>query len=213
MTWSSKGPAASGEQAPAQPFDRWDLEELSSPEATAPGGDQQERESLRQQEIESAYRRGRAEGEEAAHARARREVASALSAARRIVQEVRDAQASWERTAQDNLVALATAIARHVVGRELMSDPYGYRDLVKRALETFPDDQTLKVRLNPADLAMLAAAADAPLPDTRDLGREVRWVADEQIAPGGCVVEGPERIVDGRVDEALERLYRKLTRG
>jgi flagellar biosynthesis/type III secretory pathway protein FliH len=39
----------------------------------------------------------------------------------------------------------------------------------------------------------------------------VRWLADARIQPGGCVVEGRERIVDGRVDTALERLYRKLS--
>jgi flagellar biosynthesis/type III secretory pathway protein FliH len=36
------------------------------------------------------------------------------------------------------------------------------------------------------------------------------WVPDARIARGGCVVEGRERIVDGRVDSALERVYRRL---
>jgi flagellar biosynthesis/type III secretory pathway protein FliH len=36
-------------------------------------------------------------------------------------------------------------------------------------------------------------------------------MADSRIQPGGCVVEGRERIIDGRVDTALERLYRQLS--
>jgi hypothetical protein len=30
------------------------------------------------------------------------------------------------------------------------------------------------------------------------------------MSPGNCLVEGHERVVDGRVDMALERLYRRL---
>ena len=44
-------------------------------------------------------------------------------------------------------------------------------------------------------------------------GREARWIADEDVVPGGCIVEGPDRIVDGRVDQALERIFWELTRG
>ena len=42
-------------------------------------------------------------------------------------------------------------------------------------------------------------------------GREVRWIPDASIGRGGCVVEGPERIVDGRLESALERVYRRIT--
>jgi flagellar biosynthesis/type III secretory pathway protein FliH len=36
-------------------------------------------------------------------------------------------------------------------------------------------------------------------------------MADPAISAGGCLIEGHERIVDGRVDAALERLYRRLS--
>jgi flagellar biosynthesis/type III secretory pathway protein FliH len=40
--------------------------------------------------------------------------------------------------------------------------------------------------------------------------RPAHWIADAQVKSGGCVVEGRDRIVDGRVDTALERVYRRL---
>ena len=48
--------------------------------------------------------------------------------------------------------------------------------------------------------------------DQADLGprRESHWIADHRISTGGCVVEGRDRIIDGRVDTALERAYRRL---
>jgi len=42
--------------------------------------------------------------------------------------------------------------------------------------------------------------------------RDVSWMADPRIARGGCLVEGSQRIVDGRVDTALERAYRRMAR-
>jgi flagellar assembly protein FliH len=66
--------------------------------------------------------------------------------------------------------------------------------------------------VNPHDLSSISTAAK---PDGSGIriapGRNVEWIADADLACGGCVVEGRQRVVDGRVDHALERIYRKLT--
>jgi flagellar biosynthesis/type III secretory pathway protein FliH len=118
----------------------------------------------------------------------------------------------WTGTIEENICALAVAVARQVVGRELTTDASWVLDLVKRALLEFPIDQPVRIRVNPQDLAALEAngAAAEGLQGIVQ-GRDARWVADARLAPGGCVVEGRERIVDGRVDTALERIYRRLT--
>jgi flagellar biosynthesis/type III secretory pathway protein FliH len=70
------------------------------------------------------------------------------------------------------------------------------------------------VRVNPLDLSNISGAL--PGEDDRapvTAGREVRWIPDASIGCGGCVVEGPERIVDGRIEAALERVYRRVTDG
>ncbi len=46
---------------------------------------------------------------------------------------------------------------------------------------------------------------------TQRASRPLRWMADERVERGGCLIEGRERIVDGRVDMALERIYRALS--
>ena len=40
--------------------------------------------------------------------------------------------------------------------------------------------------------------------------RDTTWVADPRVSRGGCLIEGRDRIVDGRVDAALERAYRRM---
>jgi flagellar assembly protein FliH len=154
------------------------------------------------------YEEGRNEGEIAEAARLR----TALEAVEGTLEELRTAGARWEGSIEENVCAVAVAVARHIVGRELRTDPETLADMVRRAVAEFPVDQPIRIRVNPMDLAAITTCttpAGHPIPIAPD--RELSWLADGRIAPGGCVVEGRERIVDGRVDTALERVYRRLT--
>ena len=81
-------------------------------------------------------------------------------------------------------------------------------DLVRRAVGQFPVGEELTIRLNPQDLTLLSDVSAEGSPTGRN---DTRWIADPLIEPGGCVVEGPDSVVDGRLDRALERVYRSLT--
>lgn len=154
------------------------------------------------------YAAGRAEGELAEGARLR----SAVSAMETALDTIRESEAKWQECVNENIAALAVTVARHIVGRELNSDTATFADLVKRALAEFPIDQPMRIRVNPQDLSLLALpTSGGGEPISIAPNRDVRWLADLRIQPGGCVVEGRERIVDGRVDTALERLYRRLS--
>jgi flagellar biosynthesis/type III secretory pathway protein FliH len=162
--------------------------------------------------MEEAYRRGFREGEAAGVAMALEELEPARAALGKATEGLACLQESLERQHQENLFALALAVARQVVGREVETDPKIVADLVRTALSHFPLDQRVKVRLNPADLSALSgetSAETAPL----TAGRDVRWIPDESVTRGGCIVEGPEHVVDGRLDTALERIYRKVFDG
>lgn len=113
----------------------------------------------------------------------------------------------WISNAEENISALAVAIARHILSREVTVDRQATLDVVRQAIAEFSIDQPLTVRLHPADHAVIVPM----LGDGDTARRSAEWIADARIAPGGCVVEGRERIIDGRVDAALERVYRRLT--
>lgn len=142
---------------------------------------------------------GRAEGEAAAQAA----LAGAAGALDDAVAEVRAHEARWLADLEAHVAALAVAVARHVVGREVAHDDALVTELVARAVAEFPAGQPLAVRAHPADVAALKAAWAG-----HARAAELRWIPDAQVARGGALVEGRERIVDGRVDMALERVYR-----
>lgn len=156
----------------------------------------------------AGYDAGRLDGELTEATRLR----SAVTAMELALDTIRASEAKWQDCVTENIAALAVTVARHIVGRELNSDAATFADLVKRALAEFPIDQPMRVRVNPHDLSLLSQpTVGGGDPVSIAPNRDVRWLADARIQPGGCVVEGRERIVDGRVDTALERLYRKLS--
>jgi flagellar biosynthesis/type III secretory pathway protein FliH len=98
-----------------------------------------------------------------------------------------------------------------VIGREVARDEALVAGLVAQAVAEFPADQPLAVRAHPADVPALKAAWAAAAPPGRARTGELRWIPDAQVARGGALVEGRDRIVDGRVDAALERVYRAVS--
>jgi flagellar biosynthesis/type III secretory pathway protein FliH len=166
----------------------------------------------RQAELEETYQRGYDEGAAEVMQRDANLVRSALDAAETAASQVMAAERGWSETAQENLCALAVAIARHVIGRELKGDSHAVAALARQAVALFPAEEAVRVRVNPQDLSVLTLATSedgGQIPVAP--GRDVTWVADEEISSGGCVVEGRHRVIDGRVDHALERIYQKLT--
>lgn len=185
-------------------------------EAMRAAAREQEEVARREQELADAlaeaYQRGfedgRTEGETGESARTR----NAVKATEHALDEIRAGETKWAGMIEENISALSIAIARQIVGRELNMDGEAIADLVRRALTEFPIDQPVRIRVNPLDLSAITTANGSDgQPLAVSPGRELRWQADASIAPGGCVVEGRDRIVDGRVDTALERLYRRLT--
>jgi len=209
MTWSSDQAASSPKQA-GGPSD-WTWDELNRHGSA--GTEPADVEARHAEELEHAFRRGRLEGEERGRSLARQELTSVLSALRDLLVEARGSREAWMSHLNENLVALSTAMARQLLERELQSSPEAIGELVKKAAALFPPDQVIKFRLHPDDMARLSDGDEAAPPADLLDGEEARWIPDEGIVPGGYLLEGPRRIVDGRVDEALERIFRELTHG
>lgn len=195
------------EFAVADGFGEFTLEEMQSPAQSADDreADVQARLAVEHSRAEAAaYSRGRADGERAARAGVDEEIASAMALLSEALNTVQLHESRWVSNAEENIAALAVMVARHIVQREVSADPSFVRDVVQMAMTQYPLDQEITIRINPEDLTACRASIE-------DSGRrEIRWISDVSILRGGCLMEGRERIIDGRVDTALERAYRSL---
>jgi flagellar biosynthesis/type III secretory pathway protein FliH len=196
----------------------WSLAELAIPAAPAaqghpsgaapitPQASAEERSRL----IDEGYARGLADGERKAAAAAQQRVSETVAVLNGVMDQMREVASLAPAVLEENIAALAVIVARQIVAREVSLDRELVADLVRRALTEFPIEQSVRIRVNPLDLALLSingAQDTAPITASRDAS----WLADQRVARGGCLVEGRDRIVDGRVDTALERAYRRMS--
>ncbi len=118
-----------------------------------------------------------------------------------------------EREAVERVAALATAIAGHLIEREIRTGSDVLADMVRRAINEFPVNEVLTVHLNPSDLAQLTSGLTDDGAGHLTGGQTVEWVADPSLKRGGVLVGGAERIVDARLSRIMERIYGALTDG
>ncbi|MDO9160162.1 MAG: FliH/SctL family protein, partial [Burkholderiaceae bacterium] len=87
--------------------------------------------------------------------------------------------------------------ARQVVRRELNTAPQSLQPLVDEAIAALAtDSQPVTVRLHPDDYAALEAGW-IHLPESG----APRFVADESITPGGCLVQYKGNEVDATIEQ------------
>jgi flagellar biosynthesis/type III secretory pathway protein FliH len=159
--------------------------------------------------IDEHYARGLVDGERKAAAAAEARVAEIRALVATATDKLAEAANVAPAVLEENLATLAVIVARQIVQREVALDGNVIADLVRRSLTEFPIDQALRIRVNPMDLALLTMNGDkAPITGKY----EVSWLADNRISRGGVLIEGRDRIIDGRVDTALERAYRKMSK-
>ena len=200
---------------------KWALDEFDMPDIFAPLPEVSARVHNVEDEIEkqlvsteelaqveaAAYARGRADGDRLARAEAMPRLESASLALESALETVMLHQTRWMANVEENIAVVAVVAARHIIAREVETDATIVSDLVQRAIAQFPLEHAITVRLNPEDVE---TCEDRLKNSSAKRVNETRWIADPLIQRGGALVEGRERIIDGRVDTALERAYRKL---
>ena len=190
-------------------FVLWPLPDLRAMPADAPGhlDDAHPIPSPEQR----GYERGLADGQREAREEAQRALGAAHEGAKLLARGLQQAQATWAETLDANLQALAVAVARHLVEREVAGAPEIVAELVGRAVALVEPAGPIVVRVHPADVAAVETVQHAP--DRAADAPTFSVQADPTIARGGCVIETPGRLVDGRIETALAALYQRMRDG
>ncbi len=158
--------------------------------------------------VAEAYRRGWNEGQAARDVEWEQREAAVVAACGAARQAMQDAAEVLRHQVVATVHALSVAIARHLLEWEVAQDPAHIRQLVARAVALAPLEGPVTVRMHPDDLVLLQTIGGVI--ETTAEGLALHWVGDTGISRGGCVLEGPASIVDGRVDRALLDIYERL---
>lgn len=114
-----------------------------------------------------------------------------------------------ESAALEEVVALAVAVARRVTKRQGLIDPAILTENLREAMRLVVNAADVKVAINPAQRATLAAALPVLRLDLPRLGH-VELVDDASVEPGGCRVYAGGGQVDATLDEQLDRVVADL---
>lgn len=208
---SSPETSSSQSQQPQRPavsrFALWPLPDLATPQAPPqPATGSPASPALDPEQV--AYNRGYETGKAAAMEEASRTVKRAAGLLVSTAEALDAARLGVVRELEDSVYLLSLAVARHLILREVSADPSVVRDLVQRGLDSFPVGSHVEIHLHPEDLTALRGQFELPGSDGR--AAEIQWIADQSVERGGCTLETPHRVVDGRVDLALADLYHRM---
>lgn len=130
-------------------------------------------------------------------------LAEHVAVTQRVLEQVQRSLAVGLRSIEEQAISLAFDAVCRVVGDSAAS--FGtVRAVVERALSELAGKPILCVRMRPDDLATLQAGAD---PQAMFPGfPSIKWVADETIAVGGCVVDTATGTLDARLEVQLRNL-------
>lgn len=104
------------------------------------------------------------------------------------------------------LLQLALALAREIVGHEISADPTVIEHTLREALAQLHFASRVIVRLHPDDLAHLRE-----VPEVRDWSAaEVELIADPGVERGGCVLESDRGGVEATIATQLRLLGERL---
>ena len=107
--------------------------------------------------------------------------------------------------AEHDTVKLAIAIARRILHREITADPDAIVGLVKAAFEKLDARETHRLRVAPADAALLGAHRGR-----LDFPPALEIASDASLRPGSAIFETSRGELDASIDTQLGEIDRGL---
>src|SRR5579863_4526672 len=156
-----------------------------------------------EQHVQLARKQGFEEGQAASRQSLAGEVESMRMKLGRSLEELTGARPRYRRQAEQDVVALALAVARRILHRELTVAPEALLGLVKAALDKMEAREVHQVRVSRQDAAMLRQFFEQ-----MGLPQRIEVIADPSLAPGGVLIESSRGVLDASVDTQLSEIER-----
>jgi flagellar assembly protein FliH len=148
-------------------------------------------------------RKGYEQGEQAGLESAMQKLDSLLTGSHKLLCDLGDLHRQTCRDLEADLVQLALAVARKLVGRDVSLGPEAVTRIIRQALSRVEHAGRITIKLNPADLELLVDIKLQLLSGLPEAGRAA-FEPDEGIARGGCLIETDGGEVDARIERQFQ---------
>lgn len=106
-------------------------------------------------------------------------------------------------------IELAVAVAGHILRKEVAAGEYPLETLVREAIDRLNGQQMATVHVHPEDLRVLEARGDV----VAKFSNTVRWISDQTLSRGACLVESGDLGLTTNWSQHLEDIHRGLLEG
>lgn len=169
----------------------------------------EELEALHRQAYDEGYQQGMAEGHAAGLVRGDAEIRVAVAGLENIVRQLAEPLERVDEAVIDAVGDLAVLIARHLVRRELKTNPGEIVGVVRETMRHLPiAPRAARIRLHPEDVELVQHAF-ALGDDTKSW----RLEPDPLVTRGGCVVETDTSRIDASVESRLAAIASRMLGG
>jgi flagellar assembly protein FliH len=155
------------------------------------------------QRLEAVRREGLLEGQAAGRQSLAGEIEAMRQKLARSIEELTGARLRARREAEQDVVALALAVARRILHRELTVAPEALLGVVKAALDKIDAREVHQVRVSLPDAALLRQFFEQMGPPQR-----MEVIADAALGPGSVLIESARGVLDASVDTQLAEIER-----
>jgi len=156
-----------------------------------------------ERDLEATYQRGVRDGQAAAQKASASQLDAMNLRLARTIEELSGFKRRFRHEAEEDVVALALAIARRVVHRELTMAPDALLGLVKAAFEKIEFREVHRVRVRPEDAAMVQQHLE-----NMGLPKRIEVVGDPGLDRGAAILDSSRGALDMSVETQLEEIER-----
>jgi flagellar assembly protein FliH len=189
-----------------RPYPLKEVVPLKEPRLNVPGGDSGARLAAIEQQ---AYERGFRSGEHAGRDSGLKEVERNYQVLLPLITELKNLKEVLLTAAERDVLAMAIAIAKHVVRVELSQNQEVVLGYVREAIKRVGPTDTILIRIHPKDVERLTLEHAKLL----QLSEGIKWLkleGDARLHPGECVVETHDRVVDAQIESQVSIIEKML---
>jgi flagellar assembly protein FliH len=130
----------------------------------------------------------------------KKEVEPIINKLTKAVDEINKIKSNLTKMAEIETVSLSIAIAKKIVGNEIAINKEVICNIVKEALKRVDGHDDIKIKINTSEMQILEDNK-IELKKIASCVKDFEIIGDENIAPGGCIVETNIGNIDARIEK------------
>jgi len=163
---------------------------------------------IQEEAREQGYREGHDEGYQAGAQAVREQFTSSMDALQALVDELSGVRGKAYPLVEREMVEMIVTLARKIIRTELKGKADGIREIVRMAIESVLDRESLIIKIHPDDHKELEDYGQELIQLFHDI-KNVKFEAHASVPLGNCVVESNFGTVEAglnHLDEHIERV-------